>query len=552
MKKIVVIFTFSFICNSILSQAPNWSWANFGNNVGHDYGTSISADANGNTYMTGYSQAPSITFGNYTLTDPAPYNFFLVKHDSVGNVVWAKASANAVYAYGTCVSTDNNGNSYVTGYCTNGGPITFGSITLNTTNSPGGTAFIVKYDANGTVLWAKVLGALGQIFSLEPKVNNAIDANGNVYVVFQNDTSSTFNYFTKLNSAGNIVWQKTINGDYNSPNICTDSVGNCFVTGIFNGNATSLTFNLTTITGTGLDLFVVKYDSAGNVIWAKNDGNGGCAASMPSIATDGNGNCYIAGTLYNSFATFGTVIMSNISGCSCADIFFLKYDSTGNLVWAKQAGQLNHDETVHGLKVDKNGNAYLTGLFQYAATFGNVNLNSVYNVDVYVVKYDSYGNAIWAQKAIGSGADVGQGITLDATGNIYVAGNFFSDVFQLGTIALTNSDTISFASEAFVAKLANNVISNPVEVNPQIFAQNKIMLYPNPCIISTCIFSEKYLQQATVIIRNCFGQTVKQIKNISGNKFVLNRGDLLAGNYFIDVIQNGATISTSKCIIVDE
>src|SRR5258705_5954347 len=125
---------------------------------------------------------------------------------------------------------------------------------------------VAKYDSSGNVLWATIAGSSnGGDFPY-----SGIDAYGNVYVVPGLDSS--YNFINKFDNSGNLVWQKTVSGNYRTPNICTDKDGNSYVTGCF--ISPTMTFGSNTITNGsgGWIIFIAKYDSSGNVVWAKSAG----------------------------------------------------------------------------------------------------------------------------------------------------------------------------------------------------------------------------------------------------------------------------------------
>ena len=120
-----------------------------------------------------------------------------------------------------------------------------------------------------------------------------------------------------------------------------------------------------------------------------------------------------------------------------------------NWLWAKQAGGPNHDYG-YSIAVDANGNSYIIGSFWSIATFGNTTLTSSggYYTDIYVAKLDSKGNWLWANKAGGLNWDYGYSIAVDANGNSYVTGCHLSSA-TFGTITLTSSG----GYDIFIAKL---------------------------------------------------------------------------------------------------
>ena len=130
------------------------------------------------------------------------------------------------------------------------------------------------------------------------------------------------------------------------------------------------------------------------------------------------------------------------------DVFVAKYDTSGNLLWAKKGGGTDWDEG-YGIAVDSAGNTYVTGYFEGTASFGGTSLTSSGSNDVFVAKYDASGNVLWEKKAGGTNFDKGRGIAVDGSGNAYVTGEF-SGTASFGGTTLSSSGT--YIADIFVAK----------------------------------------------------------------------------------------------------
>jgi hypothetical protein len=98
-------------------------------------------------------------------------------------------------------------------------------------------------------------------------------------------------------------------------------------------------------------------------------------------------------------ASFGTKLLSS-SSVLLDDIFVAKHDSSGQVLWARRAGDSGSD-CGNGIAVDYLGNSYVTGFFSGTATFGSVILTGSGGTDVFVAKYDAGGELVWVQKAGG-------------------------------------------------------------------------------------------------------------------------------------------------------
>ena len=245
-------------------------------------------------------------------------------------------------------------------------------------------------------------------------------------------------------------WAKQVGGSNadQSHSIVTDSSGNSYVTGYFQGTAS---FGSTTLTSSGdADIFVIKLDSGGNCLWVKQAGGNKLDVGF-GIATDSSGNSYIIG-YFTGTADFGntTLTSGSIDDTYYSDIFVAKLDSSGNWLWAKQAGGSDADQGW-SIAIDSSGNSYVTGFFTGTGSFGSTTLNSNGSNDIFVSKLDSSGNWLWAKQAGGNYWDMGYSIAIDSSGNSYVTGNF-GETASFGTTTLTSIGT----ADIFVAKLDSN------------------------------------------------------------------------------------------------
>jgi len=326
----------------------------------------------------------SATFGTTTLTSSGSEDIFVAKLDINGNWLWAKQAGgtNGDDCYG--IAIDTNDNSYVTGIFSESA--TFGTTTL--TSSGYFDIFVAKIDHNGNWLWAKQAGGTGLDFGY----SIAVDTNDNSYVTGIFSESATFGtttltssgyydiFVAKLDSNGNWLWAKQAwgTGENVDFSIVVDANGNSYITGCFSGNST---FGTTTLTSSGYyDIFVAKMDSNGNWLWAIQAGGTDNDFGY-GIAVDANGNSYATGSFSES-VTFGTTTLTS-SGYE--DIFVAKLDSSGNWLWAKQAGGTDYDDG-NGIAVDDNGNSYVTGYYEGSATFGATTLTSIGSWDIFVAK----------------------------------------------------------------------------------------------------------------------------------------------------------------------
>ncbi|MBI2271722.1 MAG: SBBP repeat-containing protein [Bacteroidetes bacterium] len=384
------------------------------------------------------------------------------------NCQWTKGYGNTKEESCKSVYVDASGNVYSTGYFYSP-TITFGSTTLtnfdNSCNSC--DAFIVKSDSCGNVIWAK---KAGDDWYVDEGAAISADNLGNIYVAgsFQSATitfgsfvlnnSGSYNTFlVKYNSAGVVQWAKASTGDYRAvvTDMCADKNGNTYMTGWFNSD--SLMFDgIKLMQGGYYDMFVVKYDNNGNAVWAKNAGYDGDDSGY-GVAADTAGNVFVGGSFQDSIK-FGTVFIKPQLAYYYHP-FIVKYDKNGNVIWAKSSSNGESSDEAYDVAADISGNAYLAGYFKSdTITLGSIRLPnaSIYNHNGFLAKYDPSGNVTWARRIGGNFSDIIKRVTTDTNANIYIGGDFESATIALDALSLTNFSNADTSYDIFIAKYNTN------------------------------------------------------------------------------------------------
>lgn len=448
LKRTALLFAinFLFLNSSIFSQ--NFVWAKtFGGNI-NEFGYSVCTDASGNVYTTGAFEG-TVDFdpgaGVLNLTATGAADIFITKLNPAGNLVWAKAfDGTAGFDAGRSIKTDASGNVYTTGYFV--GTVDFDPGTSTFTLASAGTEdiFISKLDASGNFIWAKQMGGSSADYCYS--IN--IDGTGNIYttgsyrgtadfdpgVAVNNLSSPVFPaiFLSKLDVSGNFVWAKSIGGtggnDYGR-SITTDPSGNVYATGYYNG--TNIDFDPGVGTSTlsavsGPDIFVLKLDVAGNFVLAKSLGGTGNDNGY-AIEADASGNIYTTG-VFSGTADFDPDGPAyNLIASGGSHTFVSKLNASGNFVWAKSWGAATGTSVGNGISLDAAGNVYTAGSFEMFVDFdpGPGTTNLVAsNSDAFISKLDNAGNFVWAKPLSGSMNEYVYGINVDAIGNVYTTGSF--------------------------------------------------------------------------------------------------------------------------------
>jgi hypothetical protein len=221
----------------------------------------------------------------------------------------------------------------------------------------------VKLDSSGNIVWAKTIGGSGS-----DEANSIIQSSDGGYVVAGGTSSFGAGYrdiyVVKLDSAGNVQWAKTIGRSYldEAYSIIQSSDGGYVVAGWTWGFGA----------GYG-DMYVVKLDSSGNVIWTKTIGGSNSDAAYSIIQSSDGG--YVVAGYTESF------------GAGYRDIYVVKLDSAGNVQWAKTIGGSSDDE-AYSIIQSSDGSYVVAG---YTESFG------AGGADFYVVKMDANGDVCFSQ-----------------------------------------------------------------------------------------------------------------------------------------------------------
>jgi hypothetical protein len=183
--------------------------------------------------------------------------------------------------------------------------------------------------------------------------------------------------------------------------VTTDQSGDVYVIGSIGqlnpGGAPAPVANLNPngTTDVGAGMFVAKYNPDHTLAWVQNVAN----AQAGALAVDSSGNVLVTGSFAGTAAFGSTNLASTLnSGSSSNDVFVTKLDSNGNFLWAIDAGGQGSD-AGNGIAVDSVGDAYVTGTYQFSATFGSTTLPAGYNNarSSFVINLDPYGNYSWAE-----------------------------------------------------------------------------------------------------------------------------------------------------------
>ncbi|MBL0330374.1 MAG: T9SS type A sorting domain-containing protein [Bacteroidetes bacterium] len=542
-KLTLLISIYLLITISLTAQIPNYLWANkAGAACCGDYLFGVCTDNLGNVYITGRgSGSPTMNFGTTTITYGA--SMYVAKYNATGTLLWVRTGlvSSPSTDEGVSITTDASNNVLIAGLQSSS-PLVFGTDTITKTPGAGNAAFLLKYDPSGNVLWVKNTKGL----NVQSAAGVATDASNNVYITgWFAGSSASFDainlsatgpgencFLAKYDSLGNVIWVRKSSGPGYSARAYGITVGadnNPVITGdLYDSGPVTMNFDTVTISTTSSEtVFTAKYDAAGNILWGRGATAGTAASAGAGISSDAANNIYITGKYgYGTSVTFGSTILP------CAgnfDFFLTKYDSNGNVLWAKNAGG-SEDDRGYSVSSDAAGNTSVTGWFNSnAITMGTsvlTNSGSGITSDIFIAKYNAAGNVTWAENSVGNANDQAWATCIDPLGNTYVGGHFDSPTLTFGSLNLAPYSTSS--PNIFLVKIGpDHFEPNGISENG---ASNDFNIFPNPANGIFSVNSSTKIFQIEVI--NMLGEDILSEK-VNNNSAQVDISSQANGIYFI-------------------
>jgi len=428
---------------------PVLAYSTYLGGSGLDSANRMTVDSTGAAYIIGTTVNNfTTTPGAFQTTPGGQADFLVTKINPEGTaLVYSTYIGGAGNEYGFGIAVDSQGNAYLTGQVDPGYPTTPGSFQPTVT---GYSAAATKLNAAGNALVYSTFlsGSQGDLGN-----GIAVDSNGNAYVTgFTNGdfplsgTASQLSYgggtdafITKVNPTGSaLVYSNYFGGSAreDAQALAIDNNGNAYITGITYSTdlpGTNGYFQYA-MGGGQYDGFVGKFDANGVLNYSTYLGGSGDEKGA-DIAVDSAGNAYVVGiTTSTNFPTQNAIQAANAGGAN--DAFVTKIEPLGYSVSYSTYLGGSGDDNGHRITVDSANNVYVTG--DTTSTNFPTN-NAIQSVsgggkDAFVTSINSSGSALLDSTYLGGSADdYGNGIAVDASGAVYVAGSSASTNFPTAT-----------------------------------------------------------------------------------------------------------------------
>ncbi|MBK6446536.1 MAG: T9SS type A sorting domain-containing protein [Bacteroidetes bacterium] len=503
MKYIYASWFVLFCCYGTCIGQPVIEWQKcFGGTWAED-GTSIYETPDGGFVIAGEARSQdgdvSGVHANAPFGTSQNPDFWIIKIDSLGNLQWQKCLGGTEFDEPSCIKATPDGGYIVGGYTlSNDGDVTG--------FHPGGWDFwLLKLDSYGNLEWQKCYGGSGS-----ENLRDLLITEDDGILLLGDATSTDYDvhglhgladiWLVKTDNAGNLLWQKCYGGSGTDVGYSIKQTADGGF--IIAGETSSADGDMTLNNGSS-DYCLLKIDSVGNLLWQKSYGGSRADWATNVIQDFSRGYILSGGTFSND---------SDVSGNhGNADFWVIRTDSIGNLDWQKCFGGSSDDRACALIKAN-DGNFITIG--PSISIDGNVNGNR--GLNCWLVKFDASGNIIWnncygghstqAPRSIIQHTDGGLAFAAIAYGNDGdVTGNHSPGFGDMWIVKLTNGIFSSISKpEILSSKLifpnpVHNSMSISLSTNECISIYNELGEIIQPIYFSTCVIGKNELDVSALL-----------------------------------------------------
>ena len=311
----------------------------------------------------------------------------------------------------------------------------------------------------------------------------ATDSADNIITVGASDSGGTYNGIViKQNPAGGVIWEVALGASSRNTifgSVCVDTSDNIIVAGYTLADTPTSTYKI----------FVAKFNSSGTLQWSKSFYGTLGANGARSVAVDASGNIAVSAYVQKN-ATY-------------SDAAVLMLNSSGTLQWQRKlVGAYEGDGT--GVSFDSSGNVFVVGYY-WKQTSGGIR-------SAFLVKYNSSGTFQWKTglEITGSNSQFFNGIDIDASGNIYVAGATGPTATYLSQVAKYNSSgTLQWNRRI-------NLLTSGIDVGNSISVSSDGSVYATISANSAAMALAKYNSSGTLQwVRSLYGASTEEVYGVT-------------------------------------
>ena len=353
----------------------------------NDVANAVVKTLDGGAVVLGYTQSIN---GNITDKTTENFDFWVLKLDAESNIQWSKTFGGTNDDRGNDIIQTNDGGYAVLGYST--------SSDQDVSENAGSQDFwMIKLNANGSISWSKTFGYTGADFgtTLLQTADNSYLITGVLDVTASGGQGNSQRHAggdiwaIKLSENGELQWSKYFGGSFtDAPFGVVETEDHNF---IIAGSSDSGDVDISNNNGS-YDFWVLKIASNGSLLWERSFG-GSEIDEGRAITTTNDGNFIIVGDTRSADKD-----VSNNNGA--ADVWIIKMNTDGNLIWEKTIGGTSFD-VARSVSKTQDGGFIISGS---SRSLDNSFTNQGQN-DALLLKIDAEGNGVWKQTIGGAEID---------------------------------------------------------------------------------------------------------------------------------------------------
>ncbi len=380
----------------------------------NDSGQSITKTNDGGYAILGHTQSID---GDITDKTEENFDYWILKFDDQDQIQWQKTFGGSDNDRGrSLIQTQDGGYTLIGSSASNNGDVTV--------NNGAQDYWLIKLDASGNMSWQKSFGFTGNDIGISLIQTNdqgyllsgildvtASGGQGNTSRIEQRHAGGDY-WVLKLDATGNLEWSRYFGGNFtDTPEGVVQTNDNGYIiAGGSDSEDTDISNNLGSY-----DFWVIKIDATGNLVWEKSFG-GTEIDEAKGIVKANDGNFVIAGETRSN-----SIDVNSNNGA--ADLWLIKIDNDGNLLWEKNLGGSSFD-VARSISLARDNGFLLSGSSR--SSDGDVSENKGQN-DAWVVKVDATGNIEWETTVGGANIDFAYGVSELNNGFVVAVGDTSSN-----------------------------------------------------------------------------------------------------------------------------
>jgi hypothetical protein len=521
---ILVITVFVLLLQINIASAQS-TWVRMYGGSNQDIAASMTMGKDGSLIATGSTYSND---GDFNILNKGQNDIIFLKFNNAGNIIVKKTFGGNNADFGTSIT---NG---VAGDCIIAGNTFSNDGDFLGMQKGGMDGFAMKLYNSGTILWKTVIGGTSSEY-----VNSVFSIESGGYLIAGNTSSNDGDFaglqkgqddifIIKLSEDGIIEWRKTYGGISNET--CTSIAKTTDGGFVLTGYTSSNSGDFAGMSKGNEDIFVMKIDANGSMLWAKTYGGSGIDRGA-SITITLDGNYLLTGLFFSNDGDFSAMNKGD------ADMFIAKIDAKGTLLWNKGIGGSALDYGNH-VTVTQNNEYIISGSTKSNEVFGELKGKE----DFIIVKINNDGEVLWSKGYGGSETDRTVKVLAGDQPQVMVYGYSSSND---GDFNGKNKGLF----DLFLMKLdSNGNISNTSSVNQFIESNSPITVHPNPSSdMSMIAFTVETPSRIKLELLNSLGQTLEIISDDifeSGTyQFSLNTSHISSGIYSVRMQSASDTFS---------